>query len=280
MDLNNAFEVHGLHAYYEDFTYGLNEVVRNFTYSFKNNKIYCIVGPSGSGKTTLVSHFNGLIKSKKGNIYFNNGSKILFHQNKIRDYKKIRKFLSLVFQSPEHQLFKETVLKDVCFGPKVLKVEKSKIVPQAVKQLLDLGLGEEFFNSNPFNLSGGQKRKVALAGIFAIDPEVLIFDEPTAGLDPASEQEIIRLILRYKEQGKTVIVITHNMEHVLEIADEVILLSNGKLADSCNPFDFFRKTQQAQKNKIVIPKIINVIQTLEQKDHRYQALWRYQPRNT
>lgn len=272
-----VFEVSHLSVQFEN--NGITKkVIDDFSFQFAPNKIYCLIGASGSGKTTLISHFNGIQKSAKGNLYFKNGAKILFYKNKIKDYKKIRRLLSIVFQSPEHQLFKETVLKDVAFGPKALGLDRKNATINAAKQLLDLGLNENFFNSNPFNLSGGQKRKVALAGIFAINSEVLIFDEPTSGLDPASEAEVIQMFLQLKSQNKTIIVITHNMDHVLEIADEVILLDEGCLVTSHDPFTFFCDKRLLNRYQIVTPHVIGVIDRLVAAHPQFESVMAAKPR--
>lgn len=274
---NAVFEVCNLSVQFEN--NGLvKKVIDDFSFQFQKNKIYCLIGASGSGKTTLITHFNGIQKSSKGNLYFSNGANILFYKNKIKHYKKIRSLLSIVFQSPEHQLFKETVIKDVAFGPKALGIDPKNATINAAKQLLDLGLNENFFNSNPFNLSGGQKRKVALAGIFAINSEVLIFDEPTSGLDPVSEAEVVQLFLKLKAQNKTIIVITHNMDHVLEIADEVILMDEGKLITNQDPFNFFYNEELLSRYQIITPHVINVTQQLTKANSQFAQLAAAKPR--
>lgn len=279
IDQNVALQVQDLNSYFTDFQGNLAQVLKRINFTFLKNKIYCIIGNSGSGKTTLVNHFNGLLKSSEGNIYLIDNQKILFYKRKIRNYKAIRRNISSVMQSPENQLFKETVLKDVAFGPKILGIPKDQVIPISVKALLDLDLGEDFFNSNPFNLSGGQKRKVALAGILAINPKIIIFDEPTVGLDPFSEKIILNLIESLKKQKKTVIVISHNMNNVFKIADHILLLNDGKLIYDAPTFDFFKNKKILTDYDIVTPQIIEVINKLENNNPIYQKLWNIQPRS-
>ncbi|MDQ0514323.1 energy-coupling factor transport system ATP-binding protein [Mycoplasmoides fastidiosum] len=275
---DDAIVVQDLNAYYTDFHLREFQVLKNINFTFKKNKIYCIIGNSGSGKTTLANHFNGLLKSAYGNVYLTNENKILFYQKKIRNYKKIRLNIGSVMQSPENQLFKETVLKDVSFGPKILGIPKDEILARSATALLDMGIGENFFNSNPFNLSGGQKRKVALAGILAIDPRIIIFDEPTVGLDPYSEKKTIEMIANLKQDGRTLIVISHNMDHVLEIADHVILLDKGEIVHEAPTFEFFQNYQLLDKLNIALPRIITSINQFVKKDQQFCQLWNLQPR--
>ncbi|WP_391591499.1 Energy-coupling factor transporter ATP-binding protein EcfA [[Mycoplasma] cavipharyngis] len=275
---DDAIVVQNLNAFFTDFQHYKNQVLKDINFTFKKNKIYCIIGNSGSGKTTLVNHFNGLLKSSYGNIFLSDNNKILFYQKKIRKYKKIRLKIGSTMQNPENQLFKETVLKDVAFGPKILGVPKNKIIERSVTALLDMGIKEEFFNSNPFNLSGGQKRKVALAGILSIDPEIIIFDEPTVGLDPYSEKKTIEMILNLQKQNKTLIVISHNMNHVLEMADHVILLDKSEIVYHAPTFEFFQNLKLLKKLNIVLPKIVESINLLTQKNRKFEQLWQMEPR--
>ncbi|MDR0985816.1 MAG: ATP-binding cassette domain-containing protein [Mycoplasmataceae bacterium] len=253
-------------------------VLDDFSYNFEKNKIYFIIGNSGTGKTSLVTHFNGLIKSKYGDIRVGN-LHIDNKKRKIKNFKLLRRTVGMVFQFPEYQLFKDTVEKDIIFGPINLGDNKVDAKKKAKKYLNMLGLSDEYLQRSPFGLSGGQKRRVAIAGILAIEPQILIFDEPTAGLDPAGEQEMIDIILSLKKQGKTVIVITHNMDHVLSIGDDVLVLDNKKMITSGTPYEIFMNKSLITSTQLDTPMVINVINNLTQDNKKFEKLYKLQPRN-
>lgn len=253
--------------------------LKNFSYDFVPGKIYFIIGPSGSGKTTLVTHFNGLLKSKYGDIYIKDIA-ILGKKKKIKQFKKLRKTVSMVFQFPEYQLFKDTIEKDIMFGPVALGDKKDFAKTKAKKYLNKMGLDDSYLPRSPFGLSGGQKRRVAIAGILAIEPEILIFDEPTAGLDPVGEREMLSLIQQAKDDGKTVFVITHVMDQVLEYADEVLVLDNNHFIMSGKPFEIFTNKNLMKKTSLDVPKVVKVINMLVAKDKKYKALYEMRPRNS
>ncbi|MDR3163691.1 MAG: ATP-binding cassette domain-containing protein [Mycoplasmataceae bacterium] len=255
-----------------------NVVLETFNYQFHKNKIYFIIGNSGSGKTSLVSHFNGLLKSKYGDLTVGSLN-ILAKKRKIKHFKELRKTVGMVFQFPEYQLFKDTIEKDVIFGPINLGIDKETAKQKAKHYLNLLGLDDTFLQRSPFSLSGGQKRRVALAGILAIEPHILVFDEPTAGLDPAGETEMIKIIQSLKDQGKTIFIITHVMDHVLSIGDEVLVLGNKKLIASGKPYDIFTNHKLISQNSLDIPKVIHTINKLISLDSKYKVLFTKQPRN-
>jgi energy-coupling factor transport system ATP-binding protein len=184
----------------------------------------------------------------------------------------------MVFQFPEYQLFKSTIEKDIIFGPIALGINKKQALINAKKYINLVGLDESFLPRSPFDLSGGQKRRVAIAGILAIEPDILVLDEPTAGLDPHGEREMIDIIKQYKNTGKTVIIISHVMDHVLEIADEMIILGNKKILVAGKPYDVFTNNEILTKTTLNKPKIINTIETLVEKDKRFNKLFDIQPR--
>ncbi|QZX49016.1 ATP-binding cassette domain-containing protein [Mycoplasma sp. E35C] len=252
--------------------------------TFEKNKIYCIIGNSGSGKSTLVTHFNGLLVSKYGNLSirdFKNNNDIVISSStkKIKNFKRLRKIISMVFQFPEYQLFKDTIQKDIMFGPVALGVNKEEAAKLAKFYLNKMGLDSSYLDVSPFELSGGQKRRVAIAGILAIQSEIIIFDEPTAGLDPKGEAEMVDLILESKKENKTVIVITHQMEKVLEIADEIILLNDGKILTSGEPYEIFTNPDVIKNTSIALPQVIQVINDLSLKNPIFKKLYDYKPRN-
>ena len=247
-------------------------------YSFEKNKIHFIIGNSGTGKTTLVTHFNGLLKSRYGDINILDKHFILGKNKKIKKIKELRKDVGLVFQFPEYQLFKDTIQADIMFGPINLGVSKEEAKRRAKKYLNMLGLDDSFLDRSPFNLSGGQKRRVALAGILAIEPKIIIFDEPTAGLDPTGEKEILNIILDLKNKGHTVFVISHMMNHVLEIADNVIVLGNKKVVAFDEPYKIFRNKKLIKENSLDQPFIIKIIEKLISKDKTYEKLYELKPR--
>lgn len=253
-------------------------LIEDFNYQFEKGKIYFIIGNSGVGKTSLISHFNGLIKSKYGNIFVND-QEILSTKRKVRNFKKIRKDLSIVFQFPEYQLFKETVEKDIAFGPINFGVKKEDAYKLAKKYLNQVGLDESYLQLSPFELSGGEKRRVAIAGILAIEPKIIIFDEPTAGLDPFGEKQMLKIITNLKKQGKTVIVVTHNMDNVLEYGDEVILLHDKKILASGKPYDVYLNSYAIKQTKMCLPKVIETINKLSAVNTKFKKLYLIQPNN-
>lgn len=270
LDPNCALEAQNINYSFDE-----KKVVNNFNFKFYKGKIYTIVGGVGSGKSVLASHFNGLVKSDTANIYLFNGQNIYSFNKKITNFKEIRKAVGMVLQNPEYQLFKETVVEDVCCGLKMLRPDEPNPEEIAKEKLSKLGIRSEFFYRNPFTLSGGQKKKVALAGIFSINPEIIIFDEPLLGLDPYSCNQIIEIITDLKKQGKTVIVISNNIDLLLEIGDEMLVMDRGRLIMSGNPYSIFRD----KRINLGIPKIIEFIERLEKSSSRFKSLWNYEPKN-
>ena len=194
-----------------------------------------LIGHTGSGKSTLVQHLNGLIRPTGGAIYYN-GEDI---HDKDYDKKKLRSKVGLVFQYPEHQLFEIDVFKDVCFGPKNLGLSQKETELRAYAALKQVGLADEYFYQSPFDLSGGQKRRVAIAGVLAMKPDILILDEPTAGLDPKGRDEILDQIAKLKEEtGITVILVSHSMEDVAKYVERIIVMSRGSVLYDDTPREF------------------------------------------
>ena len=228
-----------------------------------------IVGKTGSGKSTLVQTFNALILPTFGyneieEFYITEDKKLKKELLKNKDktirkenkrYSKLKKKVGMVFQFPEYQLFSETVLKDVMFGPKNFGFSEEEAKERAIKALKDVGIPESYFDKSPFELSGGEKRRVAIAGIIASEPDILILDEPTAGLDPKGKKEILELIAAYHKTGKTVIVVTHDMDIVLEYSEKVIVLNNGKLIDILSPNELFKK-ENLEELSLEMPNLI------------------------
>ncbi len=202
-----------------------------------------IIGHTGSGKSTLVQHLNGLIKATSGHIYFN-GEDIY---DAGYNMKELRSKVGLVFQYPEHQLFEIDVFTDVCFGPKNLGLDKKEVELRAYDALKKVGLPDELFYQSPFELSGGQKRRVAIAGVLAMKPEVLILDEPTAGLDPRGRDEILHQIKQLQtETGMTIILVSHSMEDVAEYVDRIIVMNKGRVMYDYAPREVFNHYQELE----------------------------------
>ncbi|AHF57401.1 energy-coupling factor transporter ATPase [Spiroplasma eriocheiris] len=239
--------------------------LENINLTLSPGKIIAIIGSTGSGKSTLIQHINGLLIPTTGEVNAN-GFIIKAKQKKIKNIKQLRKTIGLVFQFPEYQLFEETIEKDIMFGPVHLGEKKEVARENAKKYLEMVGLPLSYLERSPFDLSGGQKRRVAIAGILTMEGNTLILDEPTAGLDPEGEEDFIDLFNRInKEQQKRIILVTHNMDHVLQIADEVIAMKEGKVLKVGTPFDIFRNKELLEELLIEPPKIYNLIYKLQEK---------------
>lgn len=219
-----------------------------------------IIGHTGSGKSTLIQHFNGLEKATSGTIYFD-GQDIY---DKDFNMKSLRSRVGLVFQYPEHQLFETTVLEDVKFGPKNLGLSKVEVDLRAFEAIKQVGLSEKCYDDSPFELSGGQKRRVAIAGVLAMKPEILILDEPTAGLDPRGRDEILDQIAKLHKNGLTVILVSHSMEDVAKYADRIIAMNSGKVAFDGSPKEVFRHYKELERMGLSAPQITYVMQAMKE----------------
>ncbi len=221
-----------------------------------------IIGHTGSGKSTLIQHMNRLMKATEGSVYFN-GADI-----GDRDYnlKELRSKVGLVFQYPEHQLFEIDVFSDVCFGPKNLGLSDKEVKLRAYEALKQVGIEDEYFYQSPFDLSGGQKRRVAIAGVLAMKPEVLILDEPTAGLDPKGRDEILNLIKKLQtEMGITIILVSHSMEDVAEYVDRIIVMNQGKVMYDDSPREVFSHYKELEEVGLAAPQVTYVMHKLQEK---------------
>ncbi len=221
-----------------------------------------LIGHTGSGKSTLVQHLNGLIKPTSGAIYYN-GEDV--HDGDY-DKKKLRSKVGLVFQYPEHQLFEIDVFKDVCFGPKNLGLSQKETELRAYAALKQVGLADEYFYQSPFDLSGGQKRRVAIAGVLAMKPEILILDEPTAGLDPKGRDEILDQIARLKEEtGITVILVSHSMEDVAKYVERIIVMNRGSVRYDDGPREGFKHYLELEQVGLAAPQVTYIMQALAKR---------------
>ena len=278
LDNNLAIFLDNLKIVFDSNTANEKVVLESTKLSLEKEKIYFIIGDSGCGKTTLITHFNGLLKSKYGNIFLLNGCKVYGKKKRIPKFKKLRKTVGMVFQFPEYQLFKDNIVKDVMFGPVNLGVKKPEAEKLAIEYLKQMGIPEYLFSHSPFELSGGQKRRVALAGILAIQPNILVFDEPTAGLDPAGTTSILNFIQNLKQQKQTIIIITHDMNQVLRMADKVIVLADKKVKYFDTPYNIFRNNELLNSTSIIKPMVIQMIDLLISKNKAFDALYEMQPK--
>ena len=216
-----------------------------------------IIGQTGSGKSTLIQHINALLLPTSGSI--NIDEYLITATDKPSNLKPLRKKAGLVFQFPEYQLFEETIEKDIIFGPMNFGVSEEEAKKIAHNVLKTVGLDESYLNKSPFDLSGGQKRRVAIAGILAMNPDILILDEPTAGLDPQGTNEMMSLFKRINESGKTIILVTHDMNHVLQYCDEVVVMNHGKVEKHDTVTNVFKDSEYLNSLGIDLPIITNFI---------------------
>ena len=234
--------------------------VSGITYAFEEGKVYAIVGPSGSGKSTLVQHLNGLIRATSGMVSYN-GANIY---DKDYDRRQLRSRVGLVFQYPEHQLFEIDVFSDVCFGPKNLGLGKEETQACAREALQLVGIGEEYYAQSPFDLSGGQKRRVAIAGVLAMKPDMLVLDEPTAGLDPRGRDEILGEISQLREKtGMTIVLVSHSMEDVANYVDRIVVMNKGSILFDDTPREVFRHVRTLEEVGLAAPQVTYIMNTLK-----------------
>ena len=224
----------------------------DINFDIKDGQFLAIVGHTGSGKSTLIQHMNGLLKPSSGNITI--GEKVIKSDEKNKGLKAIRQCVGLVFQFPEYQLFEETVEKDIMFGPMNYGVSEEEAKVRAHDVIKMVGLDESVLNHSPFNLSGGQMRRVAIAGILAMNPDVLVLDEPTAGLDPQGQHEMMEMFnTLHKQYHKTIILVTHDMNLVAEYAEEMIVMHRGEMKFKGAPQQVFKEVDALRECGITLP---------------------------
>lgn len=244
---NTAYEIHAL---------------KNINLEIRDGEFIGLIGHTGSGKSTLVQHFNGLMKATSGVVYYN-GENIYAEGYSM---KQLRSNVGLVFQYPEHQLFEVDVLTDVCFGPKNLGLPKEEVEARAKKALQMVGLKEKYYKQSPFELSGGQKRRVAIAGVLAMEPKVLILDEPTAGLDPKGRDEILDQIKRIHEENHiTIILVSHSMEDVAKYVGRIIVMNQGEAMYDGTPKEVFSHYKELEKVGLAAPQVTYIMNALAEK---------------
>ena len=221
-----------------------------------------IIGHTGSGKSTLIQHLNGLIRATEGNIYFNGQD--IYEEN--YDLRDLRMQVGMVFQYPEHQLFEETVFKDVCFGPKNQGLPEKDITLRAYEALQSVGLPEKYFDVSQFDLSGGQKRRAAIAGVVAMKPQVLILDEPTAGLDPKGRDEILDMVSEmHARYGITVILVSHSMEDVAKYVDRIIVMNHGQVCYDDTPREVFHHYKELEAIGLAAPQVTYLMHEMKEQ---------------
>lgn len=235
----------------------------NVSLEIEDGEFLAVIGHTGSGKSTLIQHLNGLLKPASGKIYVD-GTDITDKDTKLVD---IRKKVGLVFQYPEYQLFEETIAKDIAYGPSNLELNEDEILRRVKKSMEMVGLNyEEYKDISPFELSGGQKRRVAIAGVIAMEPKVLILDEPTAGLDPAGRDDILEQIkLLHEKYNMTIILVSHSMEDVGKLAEKIIVMNDGHIELQGKPKDVFKEIDTLEKIGLAVPQVTYLMRELKKK---------------
>lgn len=238
--------------------------IKDISFTINKGEFIGLIGHTGSGKSTLIQHMNGLIKATSGHIYFNGED--IYGQN--YNLRQLRSKVGLVFQYPEHQLFETTVFKDVIFGPTNLGLDKLECELRSYDALKMVGIGEDLLDASPFELSGGQKRRVAIAGVLAMKPEVLILDEPTAGLDPKGRDDILEQIAKlHRESGMTIILVTHSMEDVANYADRLFVMNRGELVMQHEAREVFSHYKELEEMHLAAPQVTYVMNALKSKGY-------------
>ncbi len=242
-----AYEIHAL---------------KDICLEIKSGEFVGLIGHTGSGKSTLVQHLNGLVKASEGHIYFH-GEDIY---GAGYDMRRLRSRVGLVFQYPEHQLFEVDVLSDVCFGPRNQGLSREEAEEKAKAALAMTGLGEEFYHQSPFELSGGQKRRAAIAGVLAMEPEILVLDEPTAGLDPKGRDEILdQISLLHQEKKISIVLVSHSMEDVAKYVGRIIVMNQGEVLFDDVPSQVFRHYKELEQVGLAAPQVTYMMHALKEK---------------
>ncbi|MBQ4333471.1 MAG: energy-coupling factor transporter ATPase [Clostridia bacterium] len=243
------------------YTYGANSpfekhAIRGVSLEIPAGQLVGIIGHTGSGKSTLVQHLNGLLRPNQGRILLD-GRDIWAEPKKIRD---VRFRVGMVFQYPEHQLFEDTIYKDIAFGPKNMGLDEAEIDRRVRQAAAYVGLDEALLDKSPFDLSGGEKRRAAIAGVMAMEPEVLILDEPTAGLDPRGREQILAMVGDYqRSRGTTVLLVTHSMEDVARVADRVLVMADGQVAMLDTVKRVFSRADELERIGLAVPAVTKIL---------------------
>lgn len=241
--------------------------LKDVSFEIKDNSFTCIVGKTGCGKSTLIQQFNGLLFPTKGKITIDEFTISSNKKERTKKLNPLRKKVGVVFQFSEYQLFEETIEEDVAFGPSNFGKNKEESLKIAHEALNRVGLGEEFYKKSPFDISGGERRKVSIAGILALEPKILVLDEPTAGLDPKSSHEMLELFKSLHESGTTIVLVTHDMNIVLEYASDVIVMDDGKIIKYDKPYNLFK--EDVSKYSLETPELVKVINSLLEKGYKF-----------
>ncbi len=264
----SVLEVKNLTYTYNSNTPFYKDAVTDVSFSALENQIIGIIGHTGSGKSTLVQHLNGLLKATKGSVLF--CGKDIWENP--REIKKIRSQIGLVFQYPEYQLFADTVFEDIAFGPENMGIENDSVNETVLSAAAQVKIPEEYLKKSPFDLSGGEKRRVAIAGILAMKPKVIVFDEPTAGLDPKGREIIIKIIREYKENNNaTILIVSHSMEDMAELADKILVMNKGRLEMFDTPKKVFENSELLIDIGLDVPLVKKITDALRKKGYALPA---------
>ena len=253
--MTHAIETIGLTHYYSKGTVQQVAAINDVNLTIEKGELVGVIGHTGSGKSTLISHFNGLLKPDAGKVLVD-GTDIWKDKETLRN---TRFKVGLCFQYPEYQLFEETVFKDIAFGHKNMKLSEAEVKERVLRAAEFVGVKPEHLDKSPFDLSGGEKRRVAIAGVMSMEPEVLIFDEPAAGLDPQGRRELIKLIKDYREQtGSAVVVVSHSMEDIASLADKVIVMNNSRIEMQGTVDEVYSRGEELRRIGLNIPEITEI----------------------
>lgn len=256
INLKNVFYTYSLKTPFE------TPALYDINLTIDSGSFVAFIGATGSGKSTIVQHLNGLLIPTKGEVQVDDFT-IVNKKRKNKNIHQLRKHIGLVFQFPEYQLFEETVEKDVAFGPKNFKVNEKEALKRAHDALISVGLNEAYFQRSPFELSGGEKRRVAIAGILAIQPDILVLDEPTAGLDPNGAKDLMNLVKQMNDNGTTIILVTHDMDLVLKYCSKAFVIDHGRMIKSGLPYEVF--SSLPDDSSIEVPMIFSLCRKLKEK---------------
>ena len=261
-DMNEVLKVEHLSHVYSAGTPFEKKAVDDVSFTARKGEFIGLIGHTGSGKSTLIQHFNGLLKPTSGRVLIN-GEDIFQSKEMTR---AARFAVGLVFQYPEYQLFEETVYADVAFGPKNMGLDKDEIDRRVRENCRIVGLPEEALDKSPFELSGGQKRRVALAGIFAMEPEVMVLDEPMAGLDPAGCADVFRFVRDYHEKhGTTILFVTHSMEYAAQMSQRIVVMDHGHILMDGTPAEVFARADELIAAGLDVPQVTRVFLELQRR---------------